>query len=149
LFAALVTALRPGSGLFRDAERLRELDLRADFFADDFFAEDFRAADFDALFFRAGPRVALRAGFFIPREADFREDDLRAGPLRPPDLRAGPLRPPDLRPVAPFLPVFEPPRLDFLATAIYRAPVLGFCGDTIATSAHKNQQRFAVKNGSP
>ena len=140
LLAAFFTAV------FRDAGRLREVVLREvvfrddffaedfladDFLADDFFAEDFRAADLDALFFRAGPLEAdLR---FIPRDADFREDDFRAGPLRPPDLRPDPL----------FLPVFEPPRDDFLATAIYRAPMLGFCCDTIATSAHKNQQRFA------
>ena len=103
--AAFVTVLRLGSVRLRELERLR----------DDFFAELFRAGDFRALFFRAGPRELDFRADFIPREADFREDDLRAGPFRPLDLRPAP----------PFLPVFEPPRDDFLATAILPSSNVG------------------------
>ena len=125
--AALVTAFRPGRAVLRVVERFRVLDFFAEDFladdfraddlrADDFRADDFRADDLEALFLRAGPRELdfrapplLRADFFMPRDADFRDDDLRAGPLRPPDLRPAP-------PL--FLPVFEPPRDDFLAAML-------------------------------
>jgi hypothetical protein len=100
--------------------------LAGDFLADDFFAEDFLAEDFLADDFlppfRAGPRELdfrapplLRADF-IPRDADLRDEDLRAGPLRPLDLRPAP-------PL--FLPVFEPPRDDFLAAAILSSSNVG------------------------
>jgi len=123
-FAAFVTVLRVVL-LRLDAARFLRAGPR---FADDLRADDLRAEDLRALL-RAGPFArALRAppdfrALFDPR------DDLRADALRPPVL------PPD------FLPRFAPPRDDFLA-AMLRAPMLGFCCDTIATSAHKKQQQF-------
>ncbi len=102
---------------------LRAEDLRAeDFRAEDLRPDDFRADDFEALFFRAGPReLDFRApplfrADLVPRDADFREEDLRAGPLRPPDLRPAP-------PL--FLAFFEPPRDDFLAAAIFPSSDVG------------------------
>ena len=151
--AAFVTAL------LRAVERFRVLDLRGedfladDFFADDlraddFFAEDFRAGDFraddlraedlraddfEALFLRAGPReLDFRApplfrADFVPRDADFREEDLRAGPLRRQTC--------DLP--ATFLPSSSHRAMTSWLQPYFRAPMLGFCCDTIATSRTK------------
>jgi hypothetical protein len=92
--------------------------------ADDLRADDFRAAEarFGALFFIPDER-------FVP---DLRADEARFGallrallfrelPAREEDLRAGAFRPPERPPV--FLPPLEPPRDDFLAAAMLRAPI--------------------------
>ena len=142
-----MTALRPGMLRLRVAAALFAGDLRAgdlragDLRAEDFvalfragpLALDFRALDFFALDFRALDFLAAFRALFIPPAPprELREEDLRAGDLRPPDL------PPPL-----VLPLFEPPRDDFLA-AMLRAPMLGLCCDTIATSAHKKQQELS------
>ena len=120
-FAAFVTDLRVGIALLRRRVDARFLVL-APRFADDLRVDDFRAEDFFAEDFFAED---LRAPFLAGRFAL----DLRAADLRPPDFPAL------------FLPLFEPPRDDFLA-AMLRAPMLGFCCDTIATSAHKKQQEL-------
>ena len=108
--AALVTAFLVGSmdflaavfflGAARFAEVLRLALLRdGDFFAGDFRAADFFAADFlaGAVFFERFFGAALRAAF------------LRAGDLRAEDFRA--------------LFFLVPPRDDFLAAAMLRAPM--------------------------
>lgn len=115
--------------------------MRADerFFVAPRFAVDFLAPRFAVDFL--APRFAARfaVGRFLEllrAELDFfaldlrpppllrappRADDLRADDLRPEDLRPEDLRPADLRPL--FLPRFEPPRDDFLAAAMIRAPI--------------------------
>jgi hypothetical protein len=104
--AARVTDLRVGSdSFFAGALRREDARFGALFFAADlrelFFAGDLRAALFllGALFF---PALFL-AG---PRLDDLRAEDFRTL-LRPPVF---------------FLP-FEPPRDDFLAAAMIRAPI--------------------------
>ena len=108
--AAFETALRLGSETLRFAERF----LVARFGAD-FFAARFAAGRFLEL-------LRFELDFFAP---DLRPPLLRAD-LRPPLLRADDLRADfflaaDLRPL--FLPRFEPPRDDFLAAAMLRAPI--------------------------
>jgi hypothetical protein len=101
--AARLTDLRVGSDIFFPADLRRE-DAR---FGALFFAELF----FAALFFLAGPlRAALffAALFFLagPREDDLRAEDFLTL-LRPPA----------------FFPRLAPPRFDFLAAAMFRAPI--------------------------
>jgi hypothetical protein len=115
-FAALLTVLRVGTTdflaeLFRFALARRGADLRAalffelDFFIADFLPPDFFAADFLAAVLR--PPLFFAAARFgaLARFALF--------------LRAGDLRAEDLRPLF-FL---APPRDDFLAAAMLRAPM--------------------------
>ena len=114
-FAALFTVLRVGTtdGFFAVFLRVgarRGEDLRAAVFFDaDFFAEDFLAPDFFAAAFRPAP-VFLDALFgalfrLLERFALF----FRAGDLRAEDFRA--------------LLFLAPPRDDFLAAAMLRAPM--------------------------
>ena len=137
--AARATVLRLGRPSFRPPD-LRAVEPRfaprfappfragADRFAealrpDDVPLEAFRPVLLRPLLLRAGPLrpALLRAGPFLPAL-------LRAGPREPrePDFReADPLeeafRPPERVPA--FLPPFEPPRDDFLAAAMIRAPI--------------------------
>lgn len=130
--AALFTALREGS------ETLRALDVRllAPRFADDFFfagAERLEDARLGA------PRFAEARFGALFRAEDFFALDLRAAFFRVPLLRADDLRADDLRGAA-FFPLdffLEPPRDDFLAAAMIRAPIIEVQLHTIATSAHK------------
>ena len=101
--AAFETALRLGRETLRFGERFFEARFGADFFA---------------------ARFAGRFLELLRAELDF------LAPLRPPLLRAPPraddLRADfffaaDFRPL--FLPRFEPPRDDFLAAAMLRAPI--------------------------
>ena len=86
------------------------------------FAEDLRADDLrDAARFAPDFRAELRFLALAPRELDLRAEDLRADDFRADDLRAD-----DFRREPPFLPPFEPPRDDFLAAAMIRAPIKGF-----------------------
>lgn len=105
--AAFVTVLRVGTtddffAVFLRAGARRGEDFRAADFFDDFFAEDFLAPDFFAAFldalFGALLRLLERLAVF------FRADDLRAE-----DFRA--------------LFFLAPPRDDFLAAAMVRAPM--------------------------
>jgi hypothetical protein len=77
------------------------------------FADDLRPPDLRPALFRAGPFLPalFRAGPRIPREPDLRGAD----PLDELFL------PPERAPA--FLPPFEPPRDDFLAAAMIRAPI--------------------------
>lgn len=104
---------------FAGAERLEDARLGAPRFAEARFGALFRAEDFFAL--------DLRAAFF--RVPPLRADDLRADDLRADDLRGAAFFPLDF-----FL---EPPRDDFLAAAMIRAPIIEVQLHTIATSAHK------------
>jgi hypothetical protein len=118
--AAFETVRRLGNDILRPPD-FAPRDLRADdprfdppFLAGlERLADVLRPPDLRPALFRAGPfRPALfRAGPRIPREPDLREAD----PLDEDFL------PPERAPA--FLPPFEPPRDDFLAAAMIRAPI--------------------------
>lgn len=109
--AAFVTVLRVGRRTpFRFAEDLRADDLR-----------DEARLRLDAARFAPDFRAELRFLALPRRELDPRAEDLRADDFRADDLRAD-----DFRREPPFLPPFEPPRDDFLAAAMIRAPIKGF-----------------------
>ena len=107
--------MRPDERFLALDERFLVLRLAADFFDARFgerFAELLRAElDFLALDLRPLDFLAL----------DLRPPPLLRAPPRADDLRAGDLRPADLRPL--FFARFEPPRDDFLAAAMLRAPI--------------------------
>jgi hypothetical protein len=115
---------------------LRPPDLRADeprfdplFLAGlERFADDLRPPDLRPALLRAGPFLPalLRAGPRIPRdvdlrEADFLDDVFLEEDFLDEDFLAEAFLPPER--VPPFLPLFEPPRDDFLAAAMIRAPI--------------------------
>lgn len=122
--AARVTVLRLGNAILRPVAFLRDearfgaAFLPALFLAGLFLAVLERFADaLRALLLRAGPLLPalLRAGPRLPRELELREPARDEVPL------AEDFRPPER--LALFLPPLEPPRDDFLAAAMIRAPI--------------------------
>jgi len=115
--ARLVTPLAAFDTVLRLGRPMPFRLLAARFLVPPRFAVDLRADDLrDAPRFAPDFRAELRFLALAPRELDLRAED-----LRPDDLRAD-----DLRREPPFLPPFEPPRDDFLAAAMIRAPIKGF-----------------------
>jgi hypothetical protein len=119
--AALLTARRLGSDILRPLDFFAPRDLRA---AEprfdpllraglERFADVLRPPDLRPALLRAGPFLPalLRAGPRIPREPDLREADRLDEAFLPPERLPA------------FLPPFEPPRDDFLAAAMIRAPI--------------------------
>lgn len=121
--AARVTSLRLGREILLPPD-FREDDARFVFLPVDLRAELLRPPPLRAVLLRPVPlRALLLLLALLLRAVVLRPELLRAAPFLPLDLRADDFRLPE-RPA--FLPPFEPPRDDFLAAAMIRAPIWGF-----------------------